>query len=48
VADAVEQATPANPIDAAEDETEAPALGLEVPEWDAAEQSVVVELDDER
>ena len=47
VADAVEQATPANPIDAADDETEAPTRGLEVPEWDAAEQSIVVPIEDE-
>jgi hypothetical protein len=47
MADAVEQATPANPIDAADDETEEPALGLEVPEWDASEQSIVVPIEDD-
>jgi hypothetical protein len=41
--DALEQATPANPVDQ-------PAemhRGLEVNEWDAVEQATVVDLDDE-
>lgn len=42
-ADAVEQATPANPVDA---ETEV-HRGLEVGEWDAVEQARVVDLDDD-
>jgi hypothetical protein len=42
-ADLVEQATPANPTE----EPEEVHRGLEVAEWDAVEQSRVVELDDE-
>lgn len=45
--DAVEQATPAYPIDAEEEEPEAPSPGIEVPEWDAAEQAIPVPLDDD-
>lgn len=43
-ADAVEQATPANP---AEDLVQEVHRDLEVDEWDAVEQSRVVELDDD-
>ena len=46
-ADVVEQATLANPVDAAEDEAEAPHPDPQVPEWDASEQAIVVPLDDE-
>jgi hypothetical protein len=42
-ADAVEQATPANPAD----ERVEVHRGLEVDEWDAVEQARVVELDDD-
>ncbi|HZN71921.1 MAG TPA: hypothetical protein VFC00_09615 [Micromonosporaceae bacterium] len=41
--DAVEQATPANPADAPVEIHR----GLEVDEWDALEQSRVVDLDDD-
>jgi hypothetical protein len=41
--DAVEQATPANPVD----QPVEVHRGLEVNEWDAVEQGVVVDLDDE-
>jgi hypothetical protein len=42
-ADAVEQATPANPAD----EPEEVRRGLEVDEWDALEQARVVDLDED-
>ncbi len=42
-ADAVEQATPANPAE----QTVEMRRGLEVDEWDAVEQARVVELDDD-
>lgn len=42
-ADAVEQATPAYPVD----EPAEVHRGLEVGEWDAVEQAYVVDLDDE-
>jgi hypothetical protein len=42
-ADAVEQATPANPADAPVEVRR----GLEVSEWDAVEQAHVVDLDDD-
>lgn len=42
-ADAVEQATPANPSD----ERVEVSVGLEVSEYDAVEQARVVDLDDE-
>jgi hypothetical protein len=45
-ADVAEQATPANPLDAAE-EDQAPSGDPEASEWDALEQARVVELDDE-
>jgi hypothetical protein len=47
-ADAVEQAALANPVDAADDEQEAPHPGMGVPEWDASEQAIMAPLDDER
>lgn len=43
-ADAVEQATLANP---AENEVEEVHRGMEVNEWDAVEQARVVDLDDD-
>jgi hypothetical protein len=43
-ADAVEQATPANPAAAAREDVQ---RGLEVDEYDAWEQAQVVELDDD-
>lgn len=42
-ADAVEQATPVRPAD----EPQEVRRGWEVGEWDAFEQSIVVDLDDE-
>jgi len=45
-ADAAEQATTADPNDHAEFAAP-PELGLEVGEWDAFEQSIVVDLEDE-
>jgi hypothetical protein len=42
-ADLVEQVTPANPAEQVEEAHQ----GLEVGEWDALEQSRVVELDDD-
>ena len=42
--DAVEQATPANPVDGPPGEVH---RGLEVGEWDAVEQARTVDLDDE-
>jgi hypothetical protein len=41
--DALEQATPANPVD----QPVEVHRGLEVNEWDAVEQAAVVDLDDE-
>jgi hypothetical protein len=42
-ADAVEQATPANPAD----QPDEVRRGLEVDDWDALEQARVVDLDDD-
>ncbi|HEX5740680.1 MAG TPA: hypothetical protein VFY17_03885 [Pilimelia sp.] len=41
--DAFEQARAANPAD----EPDEPRLGLEVSDWDAAEQAQIVDLDDD-
>jgi hypothetical protein len=41
--DALEQATPANPVD----QPVELHRGLEVNEWDAVEQATIVDLDDE-
>jgi hypothetical protein len=46
-ADMAEQATPANPLDAAEEDPEEPSGDPEASEWDALEQARVVDLDDE-
>ena len=46
-ADALEQRTPADPTEAAEQQPPRPSRSLEVNDWDALEQAQVVELDED-
>ena len=46
-ADAMDQRTPADPREAAQQRPPEPSRSLEVNDWDALEQAQVVELDDD-
>lgn len=46
-ADAAEQAMPANPVEDSFEEPVQLRRGSEVGEWDAVEQAIVVDLDDD-